>query len=271
VTGGPSLWWTLYPVMGLVAGFFAGLLGVGGGFILVTLMVMAFQAQGFPAEELMHIALGTSLATIVFTSFKSAQSHHRHGAVRWDIVRNTAAGLVIGTLAGAWIAHWLKSTWLAVGFVAFAIYSAVNMLFDLKPKPSRQLPGPLGLQAGGTGVGVISALVGAGGGFASVPLMSLCNVPMRQCVGTSAALGLPIALAGTVGYLVTGLGKDHLPPGSLGYLYLPALIGIVIGTFITVPIGAKLTHTLPVPKLKKLFAVVLTVLAAKMAWGLVGR
>jgi uncharacterized membrane protein YfcA len=269
--GGLSWWWALYPLMGLLAGFFAGLLGVGGGFILVTLMVMAFGAQGFPAEQLMHVALGTSLATIIFTSAKSTQAHHRHGAVRWDIVRHTAAGLAIGTLLGAWIAHWLKSTWLAAGFVAFAIYSAANMLFDLKPKPSRQLPGPVGLQIGAGSVGVLSALVGAGGGFASVPLMSLCNVPMRQCVATSAALGLPIALAGTVGYLVTGLGKDHLPPWSLGYLYLPALVGIVAGTFVTVPIGAKLTHTLPVPKLKKVFAVVLVVLAAKMAWGVFGR
>lgn len=254
--------------MGLFAGFFAGLLGVGGGLILVSLMVIAFNAQGFPPDRVMHLALGTSMATIVFTSFKSARSHHSHGAVRWDIVRNTALGLVAGTIGGTAVAEMLRSRWLAMVFTAFVVYSAVNMFLDLKPRPSRQLPGPAGLQAAAAGVGAMSALVGAGGGFVSIPLMSLCNVPMRQCVGTSAALGLPIALAGVAGFLWTGWDKDHLPALSAGYVYLPALAGIVAGTFITVPVGAKLAHTLPVPKLKRVFAVVLTVMALKMLWGL---
>lgn len=263
-----STWWLAYPAMGLFAGFFAGLLGVGGGMILVTLMVMVFNAQGFPADRVMHLALGTSMATIIFTSIKSAWSHHGHGAVRWDIARSTAFGLVAGTLLGTAIAEQFRSKWLAMVFVAFVIYSAVNMMMDLKPKPSRQLPGPFGLQVSAGIVGVLSALVGAGGGFVSIPLMSLCNVPMRQCVATSAALGLPIAIAGTVGYLWTGMGKDHLPPYSIGYVYLPAFVGIVLGTFVTVPIGAKLAHTLPIPKLKRVFAVVLTILAGKMLYGL---
>lgn len=254
--------------MGLFAGFFAGLLGVGGGLILVSLMVIAFNAQGFPPDRVMHLALGTSMATIVFTSIKSARSHHAHGAVRWDIVRHTALGLVAGTIGGTAVAESLRSKWLAMVFTAFVVYSAVNMFLDLKPKPSRQLPGPLGLQAGAAGVGVMSALVGAGGGFVSIPLMSLCNVPMRQCVGTSAALGLPIALAGVAGYLWMGWDKDHLPPLSVGYVYLPAMIGIVAGTFVTVPLGAKMAHALPVPKLKRVFAVVLTIMAARMLWGL---
>jgi len=263
-----SIWWLVYPAMGLFAGFFAGLLGVGGGLILVSLMVIAFNAQGFPADRVMHLALGTSMATIVFTSIKSALSHHRHGAVRWDIVRNSAFGLIAGTLLGAAIADQFRSKWLAMVFVAFVIYSAINMLFDLKPKPSRQLPGPVGLQASGGVVGVMSALVGAGGGFISIPLMSLCNVAMRQCVATSAALGLPISLAGVAGYLWMGWGKDHLPAFSIGYVYLPAFVGIVAGTFVTVPVGARLAHTLPVPKLKRVFAVVLSILAAKMLYSL---
>ena len=166
------------------------------------------------------------------------------------------------------IAEQFRSKWLAMVFVAFVIYSAVNMMMDLKPKPSRQLPGPFGLQVSAGIVGILSALVGAGGGFVSIPLMSLCNVPMRQCVATSAALGLPIAVAGTVGYLWTGMGKDHLPAYSVGYVYLPAFVGIVLGTFVTVPIGAKLAHTLPIPKLKRVFAVVLTILAGKMLYGM---
>jgi uncharacterized membrane protein YfcA len=250
--------------MGLVAGFFAGLLGIGGGLILVSLMVFAFNAQGFPADRVMHLALGTSLATIVFTSIKSILAHHRHGAVRWDIVRHSAAGLVLGTLAGSAIADALQSRALAVVFTAFVVYSAVNMMLDIRPRPDRRLPGPTGLQIGAGLVGLASALVGAGGGFISIPLMSFCNVPMRQCVATSAALGLPIAVSGTLGFLIGGWGKDHLPSLSLGYVYLPALVGIVAGTFITVPVGARLAHSIPVPRLKKVFAVILSIMAVKM-------
>jgi len=267
VSGAP-VWWALYPLMGLVAGFFAGLLGIGGGLILVSLMVFAFNAQGFPADRVMHLALGTSLATIVFTSIKSILAHHRHGAVRWDIVRHSAAGLVLGTLAGSAIADALRSRALAVVFTAFVVYSAVNMMLDIRPRPDRRLPGPTGLQIGAGLVGLASALVGAGGGFISIPLMSFCNVPMRQCVATSAALGLPIAVSGTLGFLIGGWGKDHLPALSLGYVYMPALIGIVAGTFITVPVGAKLAHSIPVPRLKKVFAVILSIMAVKMTLSL---
>ena len=265
---GAPVWWALYPLMGLVAGFFAGLLGIGGGLILVSLMVFAFNAQGFPADRVMHLALGTSLATIVFTSIKSILAHHRHGAVRWDIVRHSAAGLVLGTLAGSAIADALRSRALAVVFTAFVVYSAVNMMLDIRPRPDRRLPGPTGLQIGAGLVGLASALVGAGGGFISIPLMSFCNVPMRQCVATSAALGLPIAVSGTLGFLIGGWGKDHLPALSLGYVYMPALIGIVAGTFITVPVGAKLAHSIPVPRLKKVFAVILSIMAVKMTLSL---
>lgn len=263
-----SAWWLAYPLMGLFAGFFAGLLGIGGGMILVSLMVMVFNAQGFPADRVMHLALGTSLATIIFTSIKSVQSHHKHGAVRWDIVRHSAVGLVVGTLAGSAVAEMLRSRALAMLFTAFVVYSAINMMLDIKPKPTRQLPGPAGLQVGAGVVGIASALVGAGGGFISIPLMSFCNVPMRQCVATSSAFGLPIAVSGAVGFLITGWGKDHLPPLSLGYLYLPALVGIVVGTFVTVPMGAKLAHSLPVPTLKKVFAVILSIMAVKMTLSL---
>jgi uncharacterized membrane protein YfcA len=227
-------------------------------------MVFAFNAQGFPADRVMHLALGTSLATIVFTSIKSILAHHRHGAVRWDIVRHSAAGLVLGTLAGSAVADALRSRALAVVFTAFVVYSAVNMMLDIRPRPDRRLPGPAGLQIGAGLVGLASALVGAGGGFISIPLMSFCNVPMRQCVATSAALGLPIAVSGTLGFLIGGWGKDQLPALSLGYIYLPALVGIVAGTFITVPVGARLAHSIPVPRLKKVFAVILSIMAVKM-------
>ncbi len=261
-------WWIIYLLMGLFVGFFAGLLGIGGGLILVTLMVYLFTVQGFPADRLLHLALGTSIASIVFTSISSLRAHHKHGAVRWDILRMAVPGLIVGTLFGTFVADQMKSKYLAIFFVIFVYYSAVQMFANVKPKPTRQLPGRFGMTVVAIVVGIVSSLVGVGGGVMTIPLMSLCNVPMRQTIGTSAALGLPIAIAGTVGFIVTGLGKDHLPPLSVGYVYLPALIGIVIGTFVTVPWGAKAAHTLPVSTLKKIFAVILFILATKMLWSL---
>jgi uncharacterized protein len=261
-------WWIVYLLMGLFVGWFAGLLGIGGGLILVTLMVYLFTMQGFPEDRILHIALGTSITSIVFTSVSSLRAHHKHGAVRWDIVRAAVPGLVVGTLLGTFVADLLKSKYLAIFFVIFVYYSAVQMFVNAKPKPSRQLPGTAGLNLAAVMIGVLSALVGVGGGVMTIPLMSMCNVPMRNAIGTSAALGLPIAMAGAIGFIVTGLGKDHLPSFSVGYVYLPALIGIVIGTLITVPSGARMAHTMPVSRLKKIFAVILFTLATRMLWTL---
>ena len=262
-------WWLIYLLMGLFVGFFAGLLGIGGGLILVTLMVYLFTLQGFPADRLLHLALGTSITSIVFTSISSLRAHHKHGAVRWDILRTAVPGLVVGTLLGTVVADQLKSKYLAIFFVIFVYYSAVQMFANVKPKPTRQLPGKGAMTVVAVIVGIVSSLVGVGGGVMTIPLMSLCNVPMRQAIGTSAALGLPIALAGTVGFIVMGLGKDHLPALSLGYVYLPALAGIVIGTFVTVPWGAKMAHIMPVTRLKQIFAVILFILATRMLWSLI--
>ena len=261
-------WWLVYLLMGLFVGFFAGLLGIGGGLILVTLMVYLFTLQGFPADRLLHLALGTSITSIVFTSISSLRAHHKHGAVRWDIVRLAVPGLVVGTLLGTVVADLLQSKYLAIFFVIFVYYSAVQMFANVKPKPTRQLPGKTGTTAISVVIGIVSSLVGVGGGVMTIPLMSLCNVPMRQAIGTSAALGLPIALAGAAGFIATGLGKNHLPALSVGYVYLPALIGIVLGTFITVPWGARMAHSMPVTRLTKIFAVILFILATKMLWSL---
>jgi uncharacterized membrane protein YfcA len=261
-------WWIAYLLMGLLVGLFAGMLGIGGGVLLVPLMVFLFSAQDFPADRIVHLALGTSLTSIVFTSISSARAHQKHGAVRWDIVRASAPGLVIGVLLGAFIADRMASRYLAVFFIAFVYYSATQIFLDVKPRPSRQLPGRTGISVAGVLIGAVSSWVGAGGGVMTIPLMSMCNVPMRHCIGTSAALGLPIAIAGAAGYVATGLGKDHLPPFSVGYVYLPALVGIVVGTFVTVPLGARLAHSMPVKALKRIFGVILFGLASKMLWSL---
>lgn len=261
-------WWIAYLLLGLFVGLFAGMLGIGGGMILVPLLVFLFAAQDFAADRVLHIALGTALTTIVFTSLSSIRAHHARQAVRWDIFRDAAPGLVIGTLGGSFIADWLDSRFLAIVFVIFVSYSAMQILLDIKPKSSRRLPGRAGMAIGAALVGVICSLVGAGGGAVSIPLMVMCNVDMRNAVGTSAALGFPIALAGATGYAYTGFGDSNLPPMSIGYVYLPALAGIVIGTFVTVPLGARLAHSMPVKRLKRIFAVILFLLAGRMLWSI---
>jgi len=261
-------WWIGYLLLGLFVGLFAGMLGIGGGMLLVPLLVFMFSAQDFPIDRVLHLALGTSLTTIVFTSLSSIRAHHSRSAVRWDIFRGAAPGLVIGTLGGSFIADWLDSRFLAIVFVIFVSYAAVQIILDIKPKSSRRLPGRIGMAIGAALVGVICSLVGAGGGAVTIPLMVMCNVEMRNAVGTSAALGFPIALAGAIGYACTGFGESNLPSLSLGYVYLPALVGIVIGTFVTVPLGARLAHTMPVTRLKRIFAVILFALAGRMLWSL---
>lgn len=263
-----TIWLLGYLALGAVAGFFAGLLGVGGGAIMVPVLALMFAAQGFPDAHLMHLALGTSMAAIVFTSISSLRAHHRHGAVLWPIVRTIAPGILIGTFVGAQFASQVPTRPLAIFFTLFMSYVAFQMLANIKPKPSRQLPGSLGMFLVGSGIGAISALVAIGGGSLSVPFMTWCNVKMHQAIGTSAAIGLPIAVAGTLGYLVGGQNAVDLPAGSFGYIYLPALASCVAMSMLTAPLGAKAAHKLPVPILKKIFAGVILLLLAKMVHGL---
>ncbi len=263
-----TLWWLSYPLLGVFAGFVAGLFGVGGGLTIVPLLFMLFTAQAFPVEHSMHLALGTSMATIVFTSIASMRAHHGHGAVRWDIVKSFAPGLVLGTLSGSFIATWVPTRPLAMIFTVIVYYASLQMMLDFKPKPHRQLPGTIGMIIAGTLIGVVSSLVAAGGGFLSIPFMVFCNVVIHHAVGTSAALGFPIAVAGTIGYIASGLKTPGLPEFSLGYVYLPAFIGVVAISFLMAPVGARLAHTLPVKQLKRAFGGFLALLATKMLYGL---
>lgn len=257
-------WIAAYLALGAFVGFFAGLLGVGGGGIMVPILTTMFAMQGFPREHMVHLALGTSMAAIVLTSLSSLRAHHAHGAVRWDIVKGIAPGVLLGTFGGTFIASSLPTRPLAIFFACFMAYVAVQMILNVKPKPSRELPGTAGLAGVGGVIGVISALVAIGGGSLSVPFMTWCNVKMQNAIGTSAAIGLPIALAGALGYLINGWGSGGLPDWSLGYVFLPALVLISVVSTFTAPLGAKLAHRLPVATLKKIFAGVLTLLSAKM-------
>lgn len=259
-----DVWWLSYLALGAFVGFFAGLLGVGGGGIMVPVLASLFVAQGMPKDSVVHLALGTSMAAIVMTSIASLRAHHKHGAVRWDVVRYIAPGVVVGTFAATFIAARVASKPLAIFFAGFMVYVSLQMLANIKPKPSRDLPGPLGMSAVGAGIGGVSALVAIGGGSLSVPFMTWCNVKVHHAIGTSAAIGLPIALAGTVGYLVNGWGSAGMPDYTLGFIYLPALVLVGAVSTSTAPIGAKLAHRLPVATLKKIFAGVLLLLCAKM-------
>lgn len=262
------LLWMLYPVFGCIAGVIAGLLGVGGGIVIVPILFFLFTSQGFAPEHLMQMALGTSLGSIMFTSVSSFRAHHRRGAVHWDIVRSITPGILIGTFAGTYVAALLSTMFLKVFFALFLYYVSTQMLLNFKPQPTRQLPGRGGMFGVGGIIGVVSSLVGIGGGSLSVPFMSWCNVPVHHAIGTSAAIGFPIAVAGTLGYIVNGIGVSGLPELNLGYLNLPALFGIALFSMLTAPLGARLAHRLPVVSLKRVFAVFLIITATRMVWGM---
>lgn len=254
-------------LLGTVTGFLAGLLGVGGGMMMVPFMTIILSNRGVETGMAVKMAIATSMATILFTSMSSVRAHAKHGAVRWDLLKTFAPGIVLGGLAaGAGIFALVKGRGLAIFFALFIGYSALQMLLDKKPKPGRQMPGPLGTGAVGAGIGLLSGLVGAGGAFMSVPFMTWCNVPIRQAVGTSAALGFPIALANTAGVIVGGWNVPPALPGAFGYLYLPALAIIAVASMTMAPLGARTAHKTDVKKLKRLFAVLLFGLAAYMGY-----
>ncbi|KQW57532.1 sulfite exporter TauE/SafE family protein [Variovorax sp. Root411] len=253
--------------LGLGTGFLAGLLGIGGGMLMVPFITIIMGHRGVPADLAVKMAIATSMATIIFTSVSSVRAHHRRGAVRWDIVRRLAPGIVIGSLAGSLgVFSLLKGTALAIFFALFVGFSATQMFLDKKPAATRQMPGTGGQFAAGGAIGFISGLVGAGGGFISVPFMTWCNVSIHNAVATSAALGFPIAVANVLGYAVSGQSVQGLPSGSFGYIWVPALAVIAICSVFTAPLGAKAAHSLPVKKLKRVFASILYLLAAYMLW-----
>lgn len=253
--------------LGAFAGFLAGLLGVGGGMLMVPFVTWILSSRGVAPGLAVKMAIATSMATILFTSISSLRAHHRRGAVRWELVGRFAPGILAGSLlAGAGAFALLKGAVLATGFAVFVGFSATQMLLDKRPAPGRTLPGPLGLAGAGAGIGFLSGLVGAGGAFVSVPFMTWCNVPIHQAVATSAALGFPIALASTIGYVLAGWSLPAALPGAFGYLYLPALLCIASASVLTAPLGARAAHRLDVRQLKRVFALLLYALASYMLY-----
>jgi len=264
----PDLLFLELALLGLCSGFLAGLLGVGGGMVLVPFLTYFLDERGVGPDLSVKMAIATAMATIVFTSISSLRAHHGRGAVRWDIVRSLAPGIITGgLLASLGVFALLRGKYLALFFGVFIGYMALRMLrSNSQPTATRALPGPLGLYGAGTGLGFISGLVGAGGAFISVPFMMRCSVPMHMAVGTSAALGFPIAVVNAAGLIFTGAGDAGRPEYSLGYLWLPALLALACCSVLTAPLGARAAHRLPVAQLKRIFATLLFGLAAYMLW-----
>jgi uncharacterized membrane protein YfcA len=254
-------------VLGLCTGFLAGLLGIGGGMVLVPFLTWMISQRGVAGDLAVKMAIATSMATILFTSVSSVRAHHKKGAVRWDLVKGLAPGIVLGSLLGSvGIFALVKGASLAIFFGCFVGFSATQMFLDKKPAPTRQMPGFSGQLAAGGLIGLLSGLVGAGGGFISVPFMAWCNVAIHNAVATSAALGFPIALANVTGYIVSGLSLQELPPYSFGYLWLPALVVVASCSVLMAPVGAATAHKLPVKQLKRVFAGMLYLLAGYMLY-----
>ena len=262
----PELQWAIYYLMlGLFVGYFSGLLGIGGGLIMVPVLSFLFEIQHLPAHNILHLALGTSMATILFTSISSTYQHHAHKAVNWDAVKFITPGILLGTVLGALIVGYVGTFYLTIFFILFVYFAATQMLAGFKPDPSRDYPTRTEVTVAGMVIGSISSIVSIGGGVLSVPYLVWHKQPLRNAIATSAALGFPIAFGGTLGYIATGYFRGvDLPALSLGYVYLPALLWLVVGTMVTAPMGARATHRMPVDRLRQVFALVLFVLATRM-------
>ena len=260
-----TLFIAAYFLLGLLVGFMAGLLGVGGGAIMVPVFAMLFVLQGVATpENVMHLSLGTSMATIIFTSFASLRAHARKNNVQTDMAVRISLGVLAGTFAATFVASYANGVYLALFFSAFMIYVAVKM-FRKQAYLHNPVPhGTVGNVLSGALIGAVSALVSIGGGSLSVPYLMHQNFHIKRAIGTSAAIGFPIALSGTLGYLVNGWSHTDWPHYIVGFIYLPAVAAVALGSALTAPLGVKYATTLPVDTLKKIFGVLAVILSIKM-------
>ena len=259
-------WILLYLLLGSFVGFIAGLLGAGGGGILVPLLVTIFTYQGVPIEHVVHLALGTSLACMIISSTASIRAHASLGSVVWKVVYGMAPGIVVGALLITRFAASTNPVYIAIFFSVFMAIVAAQMFFNWKPKASQTPTTCRGLFFVGSGIGAISALAAVGGGFLNVTYLSYKNIEMKKAIGTSAAIGFPIAIAGTLGYMINGWSKTQTDPYTFGFVYIPAFLAISIASVIAAPYGARCAHGLPEKKLKRIFAAISLLLSIKMLY-----
>ena len=257
-------WWPGYLLTGAVAGFFTGMLGIGGGSIIVPMLVALFGAQDLPRGHVMHLAVGTTLAAALFTSIASVRAHALRGAIRWDIAGRMTPGILAGGLLGPLVSRHVSTAGFAAIFTVIVYAAATSMLIDRKPHAARELPGPVGMFVAGFVFSAISAFAAVGGAFMTIPFMMWCGVTLIQAIGTASLIGLPIALSGSIGFVIAGLGEPGLPAWSVGYVYLPALAGIVAAGVLAAPLGAAVAHRTPTRWLRRVFAVLFYFVATKM-------
>ncbi len=249
---------------GGLAGLVAGLFGIGGGIILVPFFLWLFSARGFSQDVVMHSAVATSLATIIVTAISSVFAHHRLGSVLWNVVHKLAPGVFIGAVSGAALADRLPTETLRLIFACYLLIVSLEMIFQWRPKAEKQHPSSPILVISGIAIGALSSVLGIGGGTLTVPLLTKYGFPIRNAVAISSACGLPIAISGSMSFALFGLGKTGLPDGSIGYVYWPAFLGIVLTSILMAPVGAKLAHRLPTKILKRIFAGLLFAVSVNM-------
>jgi uncharacterized membrane protein YfcA len=257
-------WLLAYLALGSLTGWLGGLFGIGGGLLLVPVLAFLFQAQGMPASHLLQLSLGSAMGIILFTSLASLRKHHQLGGVHWPTFRALTPGILLGTGFGTWIAAQVPASFLAIFFACFVYLVAGQMWLGSKPPPARRLPGTAGMTAFGIITGSLSSLVSIGGGTFVVPFLVWCNVPLRNAIGTASATGFPLAAGASLGYAIGGWDVSGLPAPHAGFGYLPAIFWTGLASLFTAPIGARLAHRLDVEKLRKLFALLLAVLATKL-------
>jgi len=256
----------IFLIIGALAGFAAGLFGVGGGTIIVPLLFIVFTQIDYNPDNVMHLALGTSLATIIVTSISSLMAHNKKGGVMWPVFKNLTPGLAIGCFLGAGIAGQISGLYLQLIVGVFLLWVAYKMFRGGKKKTNNSaqhtdaaLPSKPKQLAAGAGIGIASAIFGIGGGSLTVPYLTRYGVVMQKAVGTSAACGLPIAIAGALGFMIFGMQANINVPNAIGFVHIYAFSGISIMSFFTAKLGAKVAHILSPALLKKCFAVLLTI------------
>ena len=259
---------SIYLLLGAFVGFMAGLLGVGGGGILVPLLASYFACQDWPADHVVHLALGTSMAAMIVSASASTRAHAAKGMVAWSAVKSMAPGIIVGALLTTQIASHFSSSYIAIFFAAFMALISLQMFVNWSPTPSNTPSTFTSLFFTGGGIGSVSALAAVGGGFLTVAYLTYKNTEMKKAVGTSAAIGLPIAVAGTLGYIVSGWSTTSRHSFTLGFVYLPAFVAISLASFITAPYGARLSQRLPNASLSRIFGIVTLALSAKMLYSI---
>jgi uncharacterized membrane protein YfcA len=258
--------WIEYAMIGVLAGYLAGFLGIGGGFVIVPALTFLLLKDASTAPWAIHMAVATSLATMLVTSLSSLLAHHRKGAIRWPLVRSMAAGLMGGAIIGAMIADYLAGNALIRVFGLFAILAGLQLVLSRQPVGEKPLPGKAGLLGMGGGIGSISSLIGIGGGALTVPWLLWHGVRAQNAVATSAACGYPIAIAGTLSFIV--LGQDGALPGTaLGYVHLPGFLGIAVASAMAAPLGVATVHRLPPNTVRRLFGLFLLFVGGRMTIG----